>query len=62
MSLPQRELLRWSGMWGDLGSIWHVEITGHHPALLLAGSVINHTHPPPTGADGLHGRWRLGQQ
>lgn len=49
-------------MWGDLGSVWHVENKGHYPVLLLAGSVINHTHPSPTGADGLHGRWRLGQQ
>ena len=62
MSLSQRELLRWSGMWGDLGSIWHVETPGHHPVLLLAGSVINHDHPSSTGADGFHSRWRLGQQ
>ena len=32
---------------------------GCHSLLLLAGSIISH---PPTGADGLRGRWRLGQQ
>lgn len=29
------------------------------PLLLPAGSIISH---PPPGADGLYGRWRLGQQ
>ena len=42
MSLPQRGLLRWSGRWGDAGSIWHLETEGCYHLLLLPGSIIDH--------------------